>query len=149
MNRHALTRSPARLSNYRRNRSGMILAIVLVALIVVMLLGAALANAFLAQRQLARHNERHLQASWLADSALHRAAYRFGSEADYAGEQWLISTDLLNGADDGVAVIRVEAVADPQPGHRIYVDVTYPSNALKKTVQHRERFVTKNDEPIS
>jgi Tfp pilus assembly protein PilX len=120
----------------------MILAMVLVALLVVMLLGAALANAFLAQRQFVRHTEQQQRAFWLAESALQRAAHRLATEPDYAGETWQLSANDLGGAHAGVAVVLVEPVADTEPGHRIIVDASYPSGALKKIVQHRELFVT-------
>jgi Tfp pilus assembly protein PilX len=124
----------------------MILAVVLVALLVVMLIGAALANAFLAERQLARHHQQQQQAFWLADSALHRAAHRFANEPGYEGETWQVSADDLGGTHTGVAVVRVETVSEPEPGHRIIVDASYPSGALKKTVQHRELIVAQPTE---
>ena len=127
-------------------RTGMMLAVVLVALLVVMLLGAALANAFLAQRQLVRHNQQQQQAFWLAESALHRAAHRFANEPGYAGETWQVMADELGGTHAGVAVVRVEPVADAEPGHRIIIDASYPSDAVKKIVQHRELFVSPSTE---
>lgn len=140
-------RSPAlNKSTSRRHPSGMILAIVLVALLVVMLLGAALTNAFLAQRQFARHVEQQQQAFWLAESALHRAAHRLANEPGYEGETWHVSADDLGGTHAGVAVVRVEAVAEAELGHRIIVDASYPSDALKKLVQHRELLVAPSNE---
>lgn len=130
----------------RRRRPGMILAIVLVALLVVMLLGASLANAFLAQRQFARHVERQQQAFWLAESALHRAAHRLANEPGYEGETWQVSADDLGGIYAGVAVVRVETVAEAEPRYRIIVDASYPSEALKKLVQHRELLVASSNE---
>ena len=130
----------------QQRRSGMILAMVLVALLVVMLFGAALVNMFLAQRQLVRHNQQQQQAFWLAESALHRAAHRFASEPEYRGETWQVTADDLDGTHGGVAVVRVEAVNEAKPGHRIVVDASYPSGALKKIVQHRELFVAQPTE---
>lgn len=130
----------------RPRRPGMILAMVLVALLVVMLLGAALVNVFLAQRQLVRHHEHQQQAFWLADSALHRAAHRFANEPGYEGETWQVPADDLDGTHTGVAAVRVEAVAEAESGHRIIVDASYPSGALKTIVQHRELFVPQSTE---
>ncbi|MBC8356239.1 MAG: hypothetical protein H8E66_30035 [Planctomycetes bacterium] len=131
----------------QRRRPGMIIAIVLVALLVVMLLGAALANAFIAQRQLSRRSEQQQQAFWLAESAMQRATYRFANEGDYEGETWQLSPDdLVGGTHAGVAVIRIEQVSEPTPGKRIVVDASYPQNALKQTVQHRELFVAQSSE---
>ncbi len=136
----------ARMMPARPRRTGMILAIVLVALLVVMLFGAALANVFLAQRQLVRHNEQQQQAFWLAESALHRAAHRYANEPGYEGETWQVPADDLSGTHAGVAVIRVEAVNEAKPSHRIVVDASYPSGALKQAVQHRELFVAQSTE---
>ena len=131
---------------FRRRRSGMILAMVLVALLIVMLLGAALANAFLAQRQLARHRAQQQQAFWLAESALQRAAYRLASEAEYEGETWHAAPESLAGTHAGTTIIRVEAVTEPQPGHFIFVDASYPRDTAKQSVQHRELFVAKSSD---
>ena len=125
----------------RPRRTGMILAVVLVALLIVMLLGAAIANAFLAQRQLARDNQQRQQAFWLAESALHRAAHRLANEPGYEGETWQVSADDLGGTYAGIAIVRVETISEDKPGRRIIVDATYPSGALKESVQHRELFV--------
>ncbi|MDA1051497.1 MAG: hypothetical protein O3C40_13595 [Planctomycetota bacterium] len=133
-------------ATFRRKSTGMILAMVLVALLVVMLLGAALVNAFVAQRQLVRHSQQEQQAFWLAESAMQHATHRLATEAGYKGETWQASPDDLDGTHAGVAVVRVEAVSEPQPGHRIFVEANYPSNALKKTVQHRELFVAQSSE---
>lgn len=130
----------------RRRRTGAILATVLVALLVVMMLGAALTNAFLARRQLVRESEWQQQGFWLAESAMQRAAHRLATEPDYAGDTWNLPPDQINGTRAGVASIRIEAVSEPQPGHRIIVDASYPSDGLKKSLYHRERFVASLDE---
>lgn len=130
----------------RRRPTGVILAAVLVALLVVMMLGAALTNAFLARRKLVRESEWQQQGLWLAESAMQRAEHRLATEPDYAGDTWQLPPDQLNGTSAGVALIRVEAVSEPQPGHRIFIDASYPSNGLKKSFHHRERFIASLDE---
>ena len=146
MTRHTHRNRRTSESSGHPRRSGMILAMVLVALFVVMLLGAAFANAFVAQRQLVRHSQQQQQAFWLAESALQRAAYRLANEPDYQGETWQVASDDLGGIYAGVALVKVETVAEAGTGHRIIVDATYPSKALKKTVQHRELLVVEFNE---
>jgi type II secretory pathway pseudopilin PulG len=124
----------------------MILAMVLVALLIVMLLGAALANAFIARRQLVRHSEQQQQAFWLAESAMQRAVYRLANDPEYQGETWQVPADDLGGTYVGVAIIQVDAIAEADTERRITVEATYPSNALKKNVQHRELLVGKSNE---
>lgn len=125
-----------------RNRRGMILALVLVAILVVTLLGAALANAFLAQRQLARHNEQNQQAFWLAESALHRAAHRLATEAGYEGETWEVSAEQLRKSHGGIAIVRIETLPASQPGRRIVVEASFPRDTESPSTQHRELLVT-------
>jgi Tfp pilus assembly protein PilX len=124
-----------------RRRTGMILAVVLVALLVVMMFGAALTNTFLAQRQLSRNNRQQQQAFWLAESALQRAVSRLAREADYEGETWQVAAESLDGKHAGVAIIRIEAASEPNTGSKIVVDASYPSRGLKRIAQRCERFV--------
>lgn len=146
MTRRTQTNRQSDQRRSHRPRSGMILAMVLVALLIVMLLGAALANAFLARRQLVRHSEQQQQAFWLAESAMQRAVYRLTNEPEYQGETWQVPADDLGGTYFGVAIIQVDAIAAADTELRITVEATYPSNALKKTIQHRELLVGKSHE---
>jgi hypothetical protein len=75
-----------------------------------------------------------VQAAWLAESGLERAAWRLAAEADYAGETWALSADQLAAADPAVVQIRVETM--PEQPHRrvVHVQADYPDHP-----QHRAR----------
>src|SRR5712691_7856183 len=91
----------------RRARRGAFTSIVLVCLLIsAMLLGGLLKIVLLQNRQAGRELGR-VQAVWLAESGLDRAASRLAGDSDYAGETWTIAAARLGG-DRAEVVIRVE-----------------------------------------
>ena len=123
------------------SRAGIVLAVVLITLIVVMLIGAALANTLVTQRRRARGREHQQQALWLVESAAQRAAFQIAGDADYAGETWQVSAQMLGHDRAGVAVIRIEPVTDAPRDRRVVVEATYPAQAALRT-QYRREFIT-------
>ena len=67
---------------------GMTVVAVLVCLIILTLISGAVLKVGVAQRELARSQERRLQAEWLAESGAERAIARLARDRDYAGETW-------------------------------------------------------------
>ena len=67
---------------------GMTVVAVLVCLIILTLISGAVLKVSVAQRELARSQERRLQAEWLAESGAERAVARLARDRDYAGETW-------------------------------------------------------------
>jgi hypothetical protein len=81
-----------------------------------------------AERKGQSTDARRVQAAWLAESALERAAAILATDPDYAGEVWKVSADTLGGTDGGQVTIEVEAVTD-QPGRRrVRVRADYPDD---------------------
>jgi hypothetical protein len=107
---------------------------VLVCMAVAMLLvGSWLQTAAIERRQL-RGQEDRLQADWLAESGLERAAARLAADESYAGETWRIAADELGGRAAGEVVIRVESLADHPRGRLVHVQADFPAGA-----EHRAR----------
>ncbi|MCA9121649.1 MAG: hypothetical protein H6822_36355 [Planctomycetaceae bacterium] len=134
-------RTRLKLRHEARTRSGMILAMVLVALLIVMMFGAGLANSFVAHRQFARLREQQQQAFWIADSALQRATYRLATDPDYNGETWNVS-EFLGGRPTGSAVVHIKQVSESERSHRILVDARYSVSGKRESVEHRELLVS-------
>ena len=83
----------------KSNRRGTILVVALTTLLVVTLVAGAVLRGYLqSYRQLRREQDR-LQAQWLADSALARAAIRLGADPKYAGETWKVELLSASGHD--------------------------------------------------
>lgn len=113
-------------------RRGASLAMALVALVlIVMVLGSMLKRARDARR-VTQAEERQIQADWLAESGLDRAAARLAGDAGYTGEIWSISADELGGQDPAVVNIRV----DPTPAgpglRRVQVQADFPTDAPRR-----------------
>lgn len=102
--------SPARS---RPPRRGFIAAAIVMILFVLTLLGGGLLRVVWLRHSDLRAAGRRLQAEWLAESALDRAAARLAADPSYAGETWAIPAERLGGRD--AASVRIEVT--PAPGH--------------------------------
>ena len=83
----------------------------LVTLLVVTSLMGSLIRSLLVEMRQSRHEAADLQAQWLAEAALDRAATRLQSQADYAGETWNVEfspTVANSGGSSGVVEIHIE-----------------------------------------
>ena len=89
----------------------MISVAVLVCLLVIMLICASLLRLVQSRRALIRNEERKLQADWLVESGLDRAAARLGDDPSYRGETWTIPADELGGQGAGGCDDRRRAAA--------------------------------------
>ncbi len=77
----------------------------------------------------------NLQAQWLAEAALERAAARLAKDSKYAGETWTVSAGEFVGRQGGAVKIRVGPDAG-HPGRRVVrVEAYYPDDPV-----HRGRW---------
>jgi len=74
-----------------------------------------------------RDRQNRLQADWLAESALDRAAASLTANANYSGEIWKLTPEEIGGSAAGEVEIRVESVDDEPRRRRIHVQADYPS----------------------
>ena len=139
----------ARVANLSRNRPGMASVAALVVLLVVGLICGVLLKIALARRVEVGREERLLQAAWLAESGLDRAASRLGSSADYAGETWSITAEELGGRGSATVAIAVEKVADQPDRRKVRVQADYPADSRLRARQSREIVVTLPKSPRS
>ena len=87
-----------------------------------------------AGRRMMRTETWQVQAAWLAESGLERAAARLAADADYQGETWALSAEQLAGPEGAAVKIEVKPIAE-QPGQRLVrVQADYPGDS-----QHRAR----------
>ncbi len=128
-------------------RRGAFLVVVMVCLLVAgMLVGSLLKLALLQDRQL-NYEQARLQAAWLADAGLDRAAGRLGREPDYAGEAWEIDAAQLGGPDAAVVVIRVQKAEANPPRRTITVEALFPSEGPHQARLTRQATITVSKEP--
>lgn len=88
-----------------QNRKGAFLLIAMVCLMLTSGLLGTLLKMASANRNQAQFEAASLQAQWLAESALDRAAAKLSADANYPGETWDIKPEELGGPHAGQVVI--------------------------------------------
>jgi Tfp pilus assembly protein PilX len=105
-----------------------------------LILGSLLKLALLRQRQ-AFHEQARLQAEWLAESGLERAAHRLAASADYAGETWAIPAGAPGQLGEAAIKITVHK-SETQPTSRtVVVEAVYPVGSIPEVRRTREAIV--------
>ena len=85
--------------------------------------------------------QRTLQAEWLAESGLERAAVRLAEAPDYRGETWQVPAADLGGPWSGTVTIAVEPVA-AQPARRtVRVQADYPDGVEPRARRRKHATV--------
>ena len=123
----------------RRARRAASLFIALTALMVVTLVGAQLLRSLSRSQRQSRDHAHAIQALWLADSGLARAAAQLRRDGDYAGEIWRPAIDggSATGASSSLGRVEIVVVKDPADAARRQIRVTaiFPDDPLHR-VQH-------------
>jgi len=122
-------------------RRGMILILVLVCLAVAAaLIVVAVRRAVVVNRgaQLAGQN---LQAAWLAESGLQRAAARLAADPEYSGETWSVPAAELDGRHAGKVAVTVRPAADSPRRRIVRVTAVFPDDPLFRTRQTKEIII--------
>ena len=73
-----------------------------------------------------------LQAGWLAEAGLDRAAARLAVDSAYAGETWTINAERLGGPDAAAVLIRAEKDELQTPGRLVVVQAAYPAEGTRQ-----------------
>ena len=129
----------------RRSR-GLTVVVVLVCLIIITLVSGTVLKIGLAQRELARAQERRLQAEWLAESAAQRALAHLAVDSKYTGETWTVSTDELGQSEKsaesaGNVAIAVDSVAADSGRRRVRITADYPRDPPLRARHTREFMI--------
>jgi Tfp pilus assembly protein PilX len=111
------------------DRRGAALITAIVCLAVIAAICGSLIKVVHAQRLLTRTEERKLQAEWLAEAGLERAAAKLARSQDYSGEIWQVAATEFAGRGSGSVKITVEKIAD-QPAKRVVrVQADFPADS--------------------
>jgi Tfp pilus assembly protein PilX len=119
-------------------RRGAFLVVALICLLLSTVLVGTVLTLVQTQRRQVTQEQSRLQAEWLAESGLERAAAKLQADSTYANETWSIAAGELGGAEPGEVTIRVERLEN-QPDQRIvHVEAVYPAGstpAVRRTRQ--------------
>ena len=122
-------------------RRGVALLTAIVCLAVIAIIGGVLVKVMVAQRQQTRIEERKLQAQWLAEAGLERAAAKLADSKDYAGETWQIAATEFVGRGTATVRITVETVAAEPNKRWVKVQADFPADSSARARQSKEAVV--------
>lgn len=123
------------------NRRGVALLTAIVCLAVIAVICGSLIKVVHAQRQQTRTEERKLQAEWLAEAGLERAAVKLADSQDYSGETWQIAATEFAGRGSGNVKITIEKVADQPAIRLVRVQADYPADSDGRARQSKQAVV--------
>ena len=125
-----------------RRRRGAGLVIALVTLLIITSTMAAIIHSLLVELRQTRQAASELQAHWLADSAVSRAAAQLRADSRYDGETW--RPGMFAEADKegiGIAEIRVERSDDARKSLKVTVEARYPDHPWRRVVTQRTLLI--------
>jgi hypothetical protein len=122
-------------------RTGTALVVVLVALAVTTLLFMAAMKMILVERKTIELSSRQIQAGWLAESGIQRAATLLAADAKYRGETWNVSAEDLGGRDGGIVTIKVEKVSGKTDRRAVHVEADFPPEPEQRARERRDVIV--------
>ena len=116
----------------RERRQGAILVVAIVCVAVATAAMISLVHLAIGQRTLVRAEANRVQCSWLAESALDRAAWRLALDPKYPGETWNVPAEALGGSDPAVVTIQVEPVPEQPMRRLVRVRADYPDHPIDR-----------------
>jgi len=129
----------------RANRRGVLLAAVIICLAVASAVLLAVVKTAVTGSRALRTETWQVQAGWLAESGLERAADRLAADRTYAGETWRITAEDFGptAATDVEAVVKIEVeTVARQPERRLVrVQADYPDHPEHRARQSRAAIV--------
>lgn len=145
---------PGRTSTERHritSRRGAVMVLVMVCLLGVSMLAATLLRLAVAQQRQLRMEGRRLQAEWLAEAALERAAAMLRRDPAWSGDEWTLSADVL--PEGGTVVTRVEPAAAAEGGWQVAAAASVPAGdpwrarVTRRAILHDRAEGTQEDRP--
>ena len=124
-----------------RRRRGAVLVMVIVCAMVTLVIFISIVKLAAAGRRMSDERSWQVQATWLAESALERAAWRLAADADYTGETWTLPAEEIGGAEAAAVEIRVETITE-QPSRRLVrIQANYPEHPQHRARQSKQAVV--------
>gem|GEM_PF-870765 len=130
---------PTGLSHDRR---GAVLVVALVLLVLATLICGVLMKTGLAESRLVRHQAQELQAAWLVESGVERAAAKLAESRDYAGETWNLPAETIGGEWPATVLITIVKPQDESPRRTVRVRADYPPDERWR-VRHSKEVVVR------
>ena len=124
--------------------AALILVVVLVCLAMAAAMSVVVVRQMAAERHAVQMNHRSLQALWLAEAGVERAAARLAADPKYAGETWIIPAKELAADDAAVVRIQVETIAGRPERRSVRVEADYADAADFRCRQAKQIIVDRD-----
>lgn len=111
----------------RFHRRGAALLVAIVAVTMVAALGLVMVRSTLVAKANQETAAARLQADWLAEAGIERAAARYAANPEYSGETWTIAPESLGGRG---ATVEIEVVKK-EDKQILRATATFPSEGTK------------------
>lgn len=125
------------------SRRGAVMIVILACFALAATLFVLLGRMAVAERRASELQMWTVQAEWLAEAALERAAARLRADAKYNGETWNISASELGGQKAAQVEIRVASLDKKIPGERwISATADYPNDPVHRCRWEKQWKIT-------
>ena len=128
-------------TNPLNRRSGVILVVAMICLFLTSAMLGLVLKLAVAQRRYGAMEAAALQAEWLAESALDRAAAALSLDASYTGETWNVPAEDLDAAHAGRAVIEVVPIKGDNQQRELKVVAYYPAEGTERVKRTKRIFI--------
>lgn len=118
-----------------------LVCVVLVTMITMSLIQITMAHRSQAQRELWR-----LQAVWLVESGIERAAAKIADDGGYAGETWSVAAEELGGGRGGDVRIVVSAMDGRPDARQVHVEAVFPVDTDQRAKSSKQIIVSARHE---
>ena len=118
-------------------RSGFVAVIALIGLLLTGMIGTSLVRLAITRHRQLQGQTLHVQAEWLAESGLERAAARLAADAGYSGETWDLTADSLGGRHAGRVVITIQRGDNDEGRVQVTAVADYPLDAAERARSRR------------
>jgi type II secretory pathway component PulK len=116
------------MSNSHRKRLGMTLILVMTCLAIASALLVTGVKLAVTSHRLTRSFSWTVQARWLAESGIERAAAKLAADENYSGETWTIPAEILGGENAGQVKIDIQAVPDRKNSRLVKALAIFPDD---------------------
>jgi hypothetical protein len=121
-----------------RRPRGFVLIVFLVCLAIAAALIVGTARIAITSHKAAQTAAWSVQARWLAESGVERAAAKLAADAAYPGETWTVPAADLGGQEGGVVRIEVKTPAGMEKRRTIRVEADFPEDPVYYARQEKE-----------
>jgi type II secretory pathway component PulK len=126
-------------------RSGAAVVVVLAVFAVTMILAGVWTRQLISENRSQRLAADRMQARWLAEAGVRRAAAQLMDDENYDGQQWHVAAEELGGAHPAMVQIRVEA-GESSGQFKLIARARYPARNHRAQVTKTVHFTLPSEE---